>query len=65
MKKVFLMLVLVWKKGLAIWLFPPIFNNLVLLLDTSVWPTKYVAMFGEKEIVKLSQYFEVLLQYVI
>ena len=40
----------------------PVFNNLVRFLDTSMWPTKNVAMFGEKEIVKLSQHSEVLLQ---
>ena len=40
----------------------PVFNNFVRLLDTTMWPTENVAMFGEKEIIELSQYFEVLLQ---
>ena len=40
----------------------PVFNNLVHLLDTSMWPTENVAMFGEKKIIELSQHFEVLLQ---
>ena len=40
----------------------PVFSTLVHLLDTSLWPTKNVAMFGEKESIKLSQHFEVLLQ---
>ena len=40
----------------------PVFNNLVRLLDTSAWPTKNVVVFREKETIKLSQHFEVLLQ---
>ena len=40
----------------------PVFSNFERLLVTSMWPTKNVAMFGEKEIIELSQHFEVLLQ---
>ena len=40
----------------------PIFNNLLRLLDTSMWPTENVTTYGEKEIIELSQHFEVLLQ---
>ena len=39
----------------------PVFNNLVRLLDTQMGPTKNFAMFGEKEIIELSQHLEVLL----
>ena len=40
----------------------PVFNNLKRLLDTLMWPTENVTTYGEKEIIELSQHFEVLLQ---
>ena len=40
----------------------PVFNNLVRLSDTALWPTENVATYGGKEIIDLSQHFEVLLE---
>ena len=40
----------------------PVFNNLVRLSDTAMWPTENVATYGGKEIIDLSQHFEVLLE---
>ena len=39
----------------------PVFNNLVRLLDTLMWPTENVTTYGAKEIIELCQHFEVLL----
>ena len=52
MKKVFLMLVLVWKKGLAIWLFPPIFNNLR-YINVAHWICSYVWRERNRQIVSI------------
>ena len=38
-----------------------VFYNLVHFFDTPMGPTKNIAMFGEKEIIELSQHLEVLL----
>lgn len=40
----------------------PVFNNLVRLSETLMWPTENLATYGGKEIIDLSQHFQVLLE---